>query len=106
MDVPRAERRSSFAGGEGLIELAEREVNLGLGQPRLKAFRVDEDRLGELGQGRGFVADREVERGGLGQGLGAGDGLEGFHADTLRRDGRGASAPFTLGKRGGLRTLG
>ena len=106
MDVLRAERRGSFAGGERRIELAEREVHLGLGQPRLKAVRVDQNRLGELGQGRGFVADREVESGGLGQGQGAGDGLDRFHADTLGRGGRGASAPFTLGKQGGLRTLG
>ena len=66
----------------------------------------DHDRVAELGQGRRFVPDGEVERGRLGQGLGAGDGLDGFHAVTLGRGGRGASAPFTLGKRGGLRTLG
>ena len=106
MDVLRAERRGTFTRGERFVELAQREVHLSLGQPCLEAGRVDHDRFAELGQGRGFVADREVERGRLGQGLGAGDGLDGFHADTLGRGGRGASAPFTLGKRGGLRTLG
>ena len=82
------------------------QIMILLGQPCLEADRVDHDRVAELGQGRSFVPDGEVERGRLGQGLGAGDGLDGFHAVTLGRGGRGASAPFTLGKRGGLRTLG
>lgn len=99
MDVLGAKSQGLFARREGLIELSQREVHLGLSEPGLKAGNVRLHGHLQFSQGSRLIPDREVKGSGLGQGEGMGLRREGRHPDKVRGAGAIASAPFTLGKR-------
>lgn len=71
VDVLRTQREGLLAGGEGVVELTRREVDLGLGQPGLEASRIGGDGGLQLREGSRFVAHGEVEGRLLRQGQGA-----------------------------------
>ena len=71
VDVLGSQREGLFAGGEGFVILTRGEVDLGLREPGFEAGRISRDRRLQLREGRGFVADGEVERCLFRQGQGA-----------------------------------
>jgi len=71
MDILGAQREGLFAGGESFVILPCGEVDFGFGQPGFEAGRIGRDRRLQLSEGRGFVADGEVERRLFRQGQGA-----------------------------------
>lgn len=71
VDVLRTKGEGLFAGGEGLVVLTRREVNLGLSQPSLEAGRIGDHRILQLRQRRRLVTHGKVERRLIRQGQGA-----------------------------------
>ncbi len=71
VDVLGSQREGLLAGGEGFVILTRGEVDLRLGEPGFEAGRIGRDRRLQLREGRGFVADGEVERRLFRQGQGA-----------------------------------
>jgi len=98
VDVLWTKGEGLFAGGEGLVVLTRREVNLGLSQPSFEAGRIGDHRILQLRQRRRLVTHGKVERRLIRQGQGARVGRRIGHVDTVRGARGIASAPFTLGK--------
>jgi len=85
MDVLDPKGQGHLPGLQGIIQLAQGEMDLGLGQPSFEAGWLELYRRCQLSQCRRFVAHREVERSFGTEGLRTFHRAGGFHDTQLGR---------------------